>query len=57
MIRNSDIELNYLRERNEVLLGRIEEYMLDMRDMNRKIRELEIKLSRANHPSQPQEND
>ena len=56
-MKSNDIELNYLRERNEVLLGRIEEYMLDMRDMNRKIRELEIKLSRFNHPSQPQEND
>jgi len=54
---NHELELNYLRERNEVILGRVEEYMIENRDLHRKIRELEIQLSRVNHPSHPKNND
>lgn len=52
-----EIELNYLRERNEVLLGRVEEYMMEIRDLRIAVRELEITLSRMNHPSSKDEND
>ena len=53
----AEIELDYLRERNTVLLGRIEEYMLEIRDLRLAVRELEITLSRMNHPSFKDEND
>ena len=54
---HNEIELNYLRERNEVLLGRVEEYMMEIRDLRIAVRELEITLSRINHPSFKDEND
>jgi hypothetical protein len=54
---HNEIELNYLRERNKVLLGRVEEYMMEIRDLRIAVRELEITLSRMNHPSFKDEND
>jgi len=45
------IELKYLQERNEVLLGRVEEYMMEINILHRRVRELEIQLSRMSHPS------
>ena len=46
-----DVEYEYLRERNEILLGHIEEYMVENRDLQRKVRELQLHLSRLRHPS------
>jgi len=48
---NNEIELNYLRERNEVLLGRIEEYLMENSNLQRKVRELQIHIARLRHPS------
>ena len=54
---HNEIEVKYLRERNEVLLGRVEEYMMEIRDLRVAVRELEITLSRMNHPSFKADND
>lgn len=50
------IELDYLRERNTVLIGRIEEYMDSIHKWVDYANHLEEELARANHPAYKKRN-
>jgi hypothetical protein len=44
-------EIEYLQDRNTVLVGELERTRIELRDSHRRIRELELELARATHPS------
>jgi hypothetical protein len=44
-------EIKYLQDRNTVIVGELERTRIELRDAHRRIRELELELARAIHPS------
>jgi len=50
-MNQEQIEINYLRERNEKLTLRVEEYMDMAQSFKTKTIALELELSRLRHPS------
>jgi hypothetical protein len=50
-MNQEQIEINYLRERNEKLTLRVEEYMDMAKSFQMKATALELELSKLRHPS------